>query len=331
MSDRFSYRAYRRPLRVPLRTAHGLWTEREGLIVRLEDETGCAGYGEIAPLPWFRTESWNEAEEICRRLGGTPNEEQLASVPAGCGCVRFALAAARAPVAAVDAQTRLPVAVLLPAGRDGLEILPEKIAAGWLAFKWKVGAGASDDELALLDDVLAMLPAYTRLRLDANGGWTRRQAEKFLARCAERPVEFVEQPLAPDDEDGLLGLARDFPVKLALDESVVRLDAARHWQERGWPGIFVIKPALCGPLEELKEWIDETKADVVLSSALETALGRDAILRFALAGGLTKRALGFGVGEVFGAAPWDGAPLGPLLDAASVATEAGEKLWNALG
>ena len=110
---------------------------------------------------------------------------------------------------------------LLPAGRAALEALPDKIEAGFLAYKWKVGVGDLDEELGILDDLFAMLPAYARLRLDANGAWERRQAQRWLAHCAERPVEFVEQPVAAGDEDTLLGLAREFPVTLALDESVV--------------------------------------------------------------------------------------------------------------
>ena len=61
MVYRFSHRAYRLPLRQPLRTAHGLWAEREGLIVRVEDESGRVGFGEIAPIEWFGTETLAEA------------------------------------------------------------------------------------------------------------------------------------------------------------------------------------------------------------------------------------------------------------------------------
>jgi O-succinylbenzoate synthase len=143
-------------------------------------------------------------------------------------------------------------------------------------------------------------------------------------------VEFVEQPVAPAEEDLLLGLAQDFPVKLALDESVLRLAEARRWQALGWPGVFVIKPALAGPLSELTSWITATKADVVISSAIETALGRAAVLRAALGGGLTQRALGFGTGEVFGDRRWDGPMIGPLADASCIAANPGEALWNAL-
>jgi O-succinylbenzoate synthase len=353
-------------MRVPLRTAHGPWTEREGLLVRLEDEDGRIGYGEVAPIPWFGTETLPEAEEVCRKLGDKVTDAVLEAVPERCGCVRFALACARetivgrgrhtAPDAlegtspdvprpsgtwalqkagfgdpALQQSARLPVTALLPAGRGVLEALPARLEARFIAFKWKVGVGDAADELALLDDVLAQLPAYAKLRLDANGAWDRRTAAKWLARCAERPVEFVEQPLSPADEDGLLGLAGDFPVTLALDESVVRLAEARRWQSLGWPGVFVIKPALAGPLDELGAWVGETKADVVLSSAIETALGRAAILRFVLMHpALTERALGFGVGEVFDDRCWDGPIMGPVLDAGWLTDFNEEVRWNAL-
>ena len=55
------FRRYRLPFRTPVRTAHGLWAEREGLIVRLTDAAqGAAdavGWGEAAPIPWFGTET----------------------------------------------------------------------------------------------------------------------------------------------------------------------------------------------------------------------------------------------------------------------------------
>jgi O-succinylbenzoate synthase len=330
MNYQFAFRAYRLPLRVPLRTAHGLWTEREGLLVRLEDEAGRAGFGEIAPVPWFGTETPAEAEEVCRSLGEKVNATALDAVPERFGCVRFALACALVEPAKVAPEKRLPVAALLPAGRAALKMLPEKLEAGFLAFKWKVGVERAEEELGVLDDLLARLPEYARLRLDANGAWDRRQAEKWLGRCAERPVEFVEQPVAPDKEETLLGLAEDYPVTLALDESVTDLAAACEWQAKGWPGVFVLKPALAGPPEEIAAWIRATRADVVFSSAIETALGRTAILRVVLAHELTKRAVGFGVGEIFGARRWDGPATGPLVDARWCEAVNPEELWNAL-
>lgn len=330
MAYAFQFKTYRLPLRAPLRTAHGAWTEREGIIVRLADETGRVGFGEIAPLPWFGTETLAEAEEICRKFGAAVDSEVLDAVPVRFGCVRFALAQAREGPSTGSGQSRLPVAALLPAGREALKALPVKLEAGFLAFKWKVGVGAVDEELGIFDDLLAALPAYATVRLDANGAWDRRQAAKWLVRCAERPVEFVEQPVKPGDEATLLGLAADYPVTLALDESVTGVAAARRWQGLGWPGVFVIKPALAGPLEEITAWVATTRADIVLSSAIETALGRATILHAALSRSLTKRALGFGMGEIFGHRCWDGPGLGAVLDASWVNAVKPEAIWTAL-
>lgn len=313
---------------MPLRTAHGPWAEREGIFLRLDGEDGRVGYGEIAPLPWFGTETLAEAEAVCRALGEGVNDAVLDAVATRFGCVRFALAAARGTSATVPAGVRLPVAALLPAGRAALEALPDRLAAGFLCLKWKVGVGRAEDELGVLDDLLAQLPAYVKLRLDANGAWDRRTAERWLAACAERPVEFVEQPAAPEAIDQLLGLAADYPVTIALDESVASLVSAREWQARGWPGVFVVKPVLAGPLPDLVAWAQATKPDLVLSSAIETALGRAQFLRAALAHGLTTRALGVGLGPVFGDRTWDGPVTGALLDAAWCDSVSAEELWN---
>ncbi|MBI2511128.1 MAG: o-succinylbenzoate synthase [Opitutae bacterium] len=328
MSSRFSYRPYRRVFRTPLRTAHGLWTEREGLLLRTEAEDGIVRFGEVAPIPSFGTETLAEAREVCAKFGDTLGAGTVSAVPDRMGCVRFALAAvldnATPPKAAA---ARLPVAALLPAGRAALAALDARLEAGFLAFKWKVGVDRPEEEMPLLDDLLARLPGYAKLRLDANGAWSNRDATRWLEFCAERPLEFIEQPLM--NEDALLGLAEDYPVTLALDESVSTLAAAREWQARGWRGVFVIKPALAGPLDELVAWAHETKPDLVLSSAIETALARAQILRVVFAEKLTERALGFGIGEVFGDRRWDGPIVGPLLDASWCDQVNPEALWNA--
>ena len=50
MSYRFEFRPYHRRFRQPVRTHHGDWQVREGLILKLTDEDGCSGFGEVAPL-----------------------------------------------------------------------------------------------------------------------------------------------------------------------------------------------------------------------------------------------------------------------------------------
>lgn len=360
MPYRFQFRRYRLPFRHPVRTAHGLWSEREGVLIRLEDAseggTGAVGWGEAAPIPWFGTETVDEVEAACRTLGEWIEAEALAAVPAALGCLRFALATAQRDVdASFAARTRgaaesqpgppyLGVAALLPAGRAVLTQLPPKAEIGFRVFKWKVGVGDIDEELGLFDDVCGSLPSGAKLRLDANGAWDRRRAERWLDRCADRTVEFVEQPgpaaLGPaarrparevgKEMDLLLGLANDFPTPIALDESLVGMGDVERWISAGWPGVFVVKPLLLGDVTEALARLHKAKAPVVFSSALETAVGARAALRLAFAWPGEPRALGFGVWPLFADARVDGPAAAPFVRAGDLDRIDSEAAWNAL-
>jgi O-succinylbenzoate synthase len=324
-----------------VRTAHGLWTEREGLILRLDREDGATGWGEVAPLAGFGTESVEAAAEACARLGDTIGAEDLPRIPRAFLCLRSALGSALAeldqptePATAAARDAYLPVAALLAAGRAALAQIGPRAEAGFRTFKWKVGVGDAADELALLDDVCAALPGGARLRLDANGAWDRRRAELWLERCAERPIEFVEQPIAPGArraDDLLQGLAGDYPTPIALDESLSGGESIERWLGAGWPGIFVVKPALLGAAPEAWALLAKAAADrVVFSSALETAVGARAALRTAFGWPGTARALGFGVWPLFADARFDLRASGPFLYAESVRQLEVEALWTAL-
>jgi len=337
-----SHRRYRLPFRAPLRTAHGVFDVREGLLVRLEDERGQVGYGEAATLPWFGTETEEVVEDLVRALGSEPEANDLDRLPAAGGCLRNAVASALEMIAGGDLPESkpLPVAALLPAGRAALARIGPLGEAGFRTFKWKVGVGDLEDELALLDDVCARLPDGARLRLDANGAWNRRQAERWLERTAERPVEFVEQPsfakasegaaLVRRVEDTLMGLAGDYPTPLALDESLVGDGDVERWLGAGWPGVYVIKPALCADVGTALKRLAAAKAPVVFSSALETALGARAALGWAFRWNGPVRALGFGVWPLFADARFDGPALAPFLRREDVMRIDPEAVWNAL-
>ena len=391
MTYTFAYRRYTLPFRTPMRTAHGAWTQREGLLVRLETENGNENengngngkvlFGDCAPLPWFGTETVAESAAVCAALGARVTDKQLDAIPAKYPCLRFAVARASSPwvwsstgfqpVSLGNLDTRpnsraaksragspcysntqthglearatpdLPVAALLPAGRAALAKIPALLKSGFRVFKWKVGVIDEADELALLDDVVAALPLGTCLRLDANGAWTtRRAAERWLAHCLNYIVEFVEQPIAPDaknSDDLLLGLGNDYQNLLALDESVATAAGIRRWLNLGWPGVFVIKPALLGGAVDAAQILSELPPELtVFSSALETAIGARAALRLAFQFYATAKtvptppALGFGVHPLFRDARFDAPPAAPFIRLADLDTIKPEIPWNAL-
>ncbi len=333
MTYRFAYRRFALPLRVAVRTAHGVMTQREGICVRLESEDGRVGYGEAAPLAGFGRETVEADEAWCRRIGDRVDAEAIVAVPPELGSLARALEVAAATDEAPARHAYLPVAALLPAGRAALEKVEGLAEAGFRTFKWKVGVADAADERALLVDLLARLPAGAKVRLDANGAWDRRIAERWLERCADWPVEYIEQPIAPDmrgADDLLLGLAADYPTPLALDESLAGAGDVQRWLEAGWPGIYVVKPSLVRGLGACLDALERASAKVVFSSALETRLGARAGLRAAFGWPGEVRALGFGVWPLFADGSFDGPALAPFIRAEEMSVDPGEAVWTAL-
>lgn len=336
----FAYRRYNLEFRRPVRTAHGWWASREGVIVRLTGSDGVVRYGEAAPIPWFGTETADEIAAACAQLGETADDARLDSVPDELGCLRNALWAARRRDAEPANVAPRQIAALLPAGKAALALVDSLGEAGFRVFKWKVGVGDAAEEMGLLDDLCARLPNGAKLRLDANGAWDRRTAERWLERCAERPIEFVEQPalaeasqsaaLKSKTDDLLFGLANDFPTPLALDESLVSGNDVARWMDLGWPGFYVLKPALITDVAAILPVLAKAHAKVVFSSALETAIGAKAALRHAFHWTGEMYALGFGVWPLFNPAEVNGPQAAPFIRWQDVQAINPEAAWNAL-
>jgi O-succinylbenzoate synthase len=332
MDSPFAFRRYCLAFRHPVRTSHGPWTAREGLYVRVERPDGTAGLGEAAPVPGFGAETVAEDEACCRSLGGRLGGDALSRVPGHLRALRNALAFAIGGDADNPRHSSIGVAALLPAGRAALADAPPKADAGFRVFKWKVGMAAADDEMSLLDDLIGALPPGSRFRLDANGAWDRRTAEKWLDRVSGRPVEFVEQPVAPGAkgaDDCLAGLAADYPTPIALDESIAGEADVGRWLDRGWRGYYVVKPALVGDVRAVLASLAKAHARVVFSSALETGIGAQAALRLAFAWPGKALSLGFGVWPLFADPRFDGPAAAPFLRVDDLKRINPEALWSA--
>ena len=72
---------YKRNFKQPLKTSHGIWRIREGIILKLTNKTGEIGLGEIAPLSWFGSETLSEALDFCHQLPKKITTETIFSIP----------------------------------------------------------------------------------------------------------------------------------------------------------------------------------------------------------------------------------------------------------
>ena len=287
--SRRSWIRYRRPLAQPLRNARHTWTHREGYLLREISPKGEASYAEACPLPFFGLEEpplepFLEDWKRERSVDGPPS-------------LRFALACLQGLVS----QGSGPVAssALLPAGEAALEELPGLLAKGFRTFKWKVGVLSAPQEQELLQRLMEMGSGDAVFRLDANGHWGLSGLKAWEGFLGRHPVEYVEEPGGIDTPDAKGGVAVDYPVPLALDESLLGEKWKQWWNAR-WNGFWVIKPSLWGDPAEWWSTLggEGVREKVIFSSALETVIGWGHIVT--LAARLNNgRAHGLGIGSFF--------------------------------
>jgi o-succinylbenzoate synthase len=308
MTYKLHLQPYRRPFREPLQTHHGLWSVREGLLVGLEFEDRI-GWGEIAPLPWFGTETLEEAIAFCHRLPTSLMQDDVFEVPDQLPASQFGFGSAWDALTSPSTPTSemYSTSGLLPAGEGALSAWFALWQTGHRTFKWKIGVASFESELQVFQALVATLPTGTNLRLDANGGLTLEQARQWL-NCCDRTtrinLEYLEQPLPPERFDEMHQLSCEYRTPLALDESVATLPQLIQLHESGWQGIVVIKPAIAGYPQALGVFLQSHSVDAVFSSVFETEVGRNAALKLAQDCG-NRRAVGFGVEHWFTAVEHD--------------------------
>lgn len=323
MTYRFKFRPYRRRFVRSLATSHGIWDIRDGIILKLTDETLRVGWGEIAPISWFGSETIEQALDFCRQLPGEITDETIFSIPDELPACQFGFESAweqgsggveviaNCSFPPLSLSPHLPLLLsysgLLPAGKEALTQWETLWQQGYRTFKWKIGVYAIAHELEIFDILTHTLPASTKLRLDANGGLSYEEANLWLWTCdnikaneaISLEIEFIEQPLPVGQFQGMLELSMCYGTAIALDESVATLNQLATCHQQGWREIFVIKPGIVGSPSRLRQFCQQHKIDAVFSSVFETAIARQAALQLAAELSLHNRAVGFGVNHFF--------------------------------
>lgn len=331
---RLQFKPYRREFAAALRTSRGLWTHREGVLLRLENADGRTGFGEIAPLEGFSTETVVEACRLMEQWNGRYYGLEETIIPPGYPATEMGLWHAEQMIAGPDPGERTySVTALLPAGKEARAELVKKREAGFRSFKWKVAVYPVENESVWLEELLGELPPGGTLRLDANGGLDAVTFCTWMERLDGVPqIEFFEQPLPANQLEVLREGVRSGKTPVALDESVSRMNTLAALTEAGWEGLLVIKPCIVGSPSRYLQWQARWDRDFIFSSGFETAIGMEQALRL-MAGikdGGRIRSLGFGVNDYF---IEDGLSLhgtAPEITAGKIKTEHMEALWKQL-
>jgi L-alanine-DL-glutamate epimerase-like enolase superfamily enzyme len=278
---RLSFEPVTLELRRPFKIAHGVSLTRRNVLVRVD-----AGVGEAAAVAYHGETAEGIAEYLSRiDLGALDDpcllDDVLGALPPGSAAARAAIdialhdlwgQALKQPLYRLFGlnPARIPPTSVTLA-MDAPEVMAAAAAsAREPILKIKLGAG---DDAARVRSIRAATRAT--LRADANGGWTREQAEALLPLLAEHDFELVEQPLPAGDREGLAALMRLRPRPLVFADESIR-SSADILAHRGLVDGVVVKLAKCGGIRAALRQIavaDGAGLGVMLGCMVETSVG----------------------------------------------------------
>ena len=144
---------------------------------------------------------------------------------------------------------------------------------GVTTFKVKVGDNLSED-IARLAKVRASRPE-AKLRIDVNGNWSVADAVINLSAIYENigPLEYVEQPCATVEELCELKEKQHINIPIAGDEVLRKARDPFAINLEGAVDVLMLKVQPLGGIERAHKLAEHHKLPVVVSSALESAVG----------------------------------------------------------
>lgn len=332
---KFAFKPYQRSFQESVSFGNGIWKMREGWILRLEDAEGGIGFGEVAPLPpaWggegmeaikdcliYLAKNMQPLQKSIQKADGLPSLQTGISM-AGLHLEGFFKN---------QPQNALKVAAFLPTEKTNPTYLTAKIKEGYETFKLKISGLSLPEIYDLLEPLWAIIPAGTKLRLDANQSFSAHDCAQLLSYLKDKPIEFIEEPLENPTLKGMLDLQSKTSIPLALDEQVGTLEKLRQAEAIGWPGIYVIKPSGLGDLYAFLKMRSASRGTFVYSTAFETVIGLRTVIQLASS---EHNPLAIGIGALDALRPdFLSAQQGirPSLPAGWGLNIPFEALWNAL-
>lgn len=167
--------------------------------------------------------------------------------------------------------SRIPVNVT----SNNIDQLTEFFDEGFRVFKLKVGVH-TPSEIEFIFEIRKRFQNVD-IRLDANGAWEVDEAKAILKKLQPHHIEYIEQPVSPEnlikngDSLALTG------IPIAADESIRSYTDAVTIINANAASVLIIKPAQIGKISDLikiRDLAAENDLKVVITTSLDAGPGR---------------------------------------------------------
>ena len=226
----------------PFRIAPGITTEANNVVVKLVTDYGGIGWGESSPSKRVTGETAETVTRTLDKIGPKlirtcplrieQDVELMDTIVEGNPAAKAAVDMALHDV--LGKTVEKPLFMLIGGYRTEvvtditLGIKPPKdmavdaakaVKEGFRALKVKLGTNVAKD-IERVRTVREAAGYDVQIRVDANQGWTAKQAVDVLNKIEKFKIQFAEQPVSAQDIKGLREVRRNSPVPIMADESV---------------------------------------------------------------------------------------------------------------
>ena len=311
----------------PAGTSRGVYNTRLSFYLKLtsDEQPDVVGVGECATLPDLSCDAMppNDYERKLRTFcdeyerTGVIDYEAMRAYPS----MLFGLETAVAQFNAKGSlnffntpfgrgEEGIPINGLVWMGtfEEMFERLEAKLKAGFRCIKIKIGAIDFDRELQLIRHIRSTFSRNdVELRVDANGGFTPKEALSRMEALVQYDIHSIEQPIKQHQWTEMARLCAATPLPIGLDEELIGMNERQKKIElldTIRPQYIVLKPSLHGGMAGTEEWIQLSRERNIgswITSALESNVGLNAIaqLTASIYGTNIRHAQGLGTGQLF--------------------------------
>jgi o-succinylbenzoate synthase len=293
------------------RTVYGVEpSTKQHIMIRIENEDGISGYGEACPLPDFSGETHDVIKIMIDKyyspilINKNLFDLELIHKELDSRYPANNTAKAAIDIALYDLigkMLNIPIYKLLGGlyrnhvdlgaaiGMGDPEYISKKavkyIEQGMQAIKLKVGSDIKND-IETVKQVRDRLGSSVKIRIDANAGYSPKDALKVLKHIDRWDIDYVEQPIAAWDHEGLSLLRKAVSIPIMVDESLCTIADAVTLIRREAADLFGIKLIKHGGIFKTKKitiLAESNGIDCILISPWETQIGQAAGVHLALA------------------------------------------------
>src|SRR5262245_12646538 len=249
----------------------------DNVLVRIEADNGVLGWGEAASAPVMTGDTLEGIVSAVNYLSSALRGRDPADISGALAAMDGRMYGNHGAKAAIEIAlhdltgraTGRPVhAVLGGKKRSGMPMLgvigggdyeddlrdaEKKKAAGFTAYKIKVGVDAPETDAARTRGICRLLGEGMLISADANQGYSVEQALSYVRAVKGCGLDFFEQPVAANNLAGMAELAAATDIAICADEGIHSLDdIRRHYERKAARGIS-LKAIKLGGLVALVE------------------------------------------------------------------------------